>query len=162
MLNELLKLSRNTREALREAIAVAEVFETHVESKQVPNDPESLQIFSNFAYIFFTPKDIQVRGKHDRLLYFTGYIGSMNDHIQVDPGSALGIMPEGWSKALESYHTSSMPPKPPFLRSTPVEPTLWGNQAQVPNQRVKDRNNMLHHWHRNFVQLAIRAPLDPP
>jgi len=38
--------------------------------------------------------DMQVKGKHDRSLYFTGYIGSSEvSRIQVDPGSALSIMP---------------------------------------------------------------------
>jgi len=37
--------------------------------------------------------DMQVKGKHDRPLYFTGYIGSSEvSHIQVDQGSALSIM----------------------------------------------------------------------
>src|SRR4051812_9902454 len=44
--------------------------------------------------IIFTLEDMQVQGKHDRPLYFIGYIGSMKiTRIQVDPGSALSIMP---------------------------------------------------------------------
>jgi len=36
---------------------------------------------------------MQVKGKHDRPLYFTGYIGSSEmSRIQVDPGSLLSIM----------------------------------------------------------------------
>ena len=43
--------------------------------------------------ITFTPDDMQVKGKHDRLLYFTGYIGSSEvSCIQVDLGSTLSIM----------------------------------------------------------------------
>jgi len=43
--------------------------------------------------ITFTPDDMQVKGKHDRPLYFTGYIGSSQvSRIQVDLGSALSIM----------------------------------------------------------------------
>jgi len=43
--------------------------------------------------ITFTPDDMQVNGKHDRPLYFTGYIGSFEvSRIQVDPGFALSIM----------------------------------------------------------------------
>ena len=39
------------------------------------------------------PDDMQVKGKHDRPLYFTGYIGSSEvSGIQVDPGSVLSIM----------------------------------------------------------------------
>jgi len=38
--------------------------------------------------------DMQVKGKHDRPMYFTGYIGSSEvSCIQVDLGSALSIMP---------------------------------------------------------------------
>jgi len=37
---------------------------------------------------------MQVKGKHDRPLYFTGYIGSSEvSRIQVDSGPALSIMP---------------------------------------------------------------------
>ena len=37
---------------------------------------------------------MQVKGKHDRLLYYIGHIGSSEvSHIQVDSGSALRIMP---------------------------------------------------------------------
>ena len=37
---------------------------------------------------------MQVKEKHDRPLYFTGYIGSSEvSRIQVDLGSALSIMP---------------------------------------------------------------------
>jgi len=44
--------------------------------------------------ITFTHDDMQVKGKHDRPLYFTRYIGSSEvSRIQVDPGSALSIMP---------------------------------------------------------------------
>src|SRR3954464_1143246 len=37
---------------------------------------------------------MQVQGKYDRPMYFIGYIGSIEiTRIQVDPGSALSIMP---------------------------------------------------------------------
>jgi len=37
---------------------------------------------------------MQIKGKHDRPLYYTGYIGpSEVGRIQVDRGSALSIMP---------------------------------------------------------------------
>lgn len=49
----------------------------------------------------FTPKDMQVRGKHGRHLYFTGYIGSMKvERIQVDLGTALSIIPRRLIKSL--------------------------------------------------------------
>ena len=41
-----------------------------------------------------TSDDMKVKGKHDRPLYFTGYIRSSEvSLIQVDSGSALSIMP---------------------------------------------------------------------
>ena len=45
--------------------------------------------------ITFTPDDMLIKNpKHDRPLYFTGYIGSSQvDRIQVDPGFALSIIP---------------------------------------------------------------------
>ena len=37
---------------------------------------------------------MQVKGKHDRPMYYTGYIGSSEvSHIQVDPRFALSIIP---------------------------------------------------------------------
>ena len=49
-----------------------------------------------FPYITFNPEDMQVKRKHDRTLYFIGYIGSSKvSRIQVDPRSALCIMPIG-------------------------------------------------------------------
>ena len=43
--------------------------------------------------ITFTPDDMQAKGKHNRPLYYTGYIGSSEvDRFQIDPGSALSIM----------------------------------------------------------------------
>ena len=45
--------------------------------------------------ITFTSEDMLIKNpKHDKPLYFTGYISSSQvDRIQVDPGSALSIMP---------------------------------------------------------------------
>jgi len=67
---------------------------------QIPAEPQEeskedcLYASQNAPYITFTPDDMQVKGKHDRPLYFTGYIGSSEvSRIQVDPGSALSIMP---------------------------------------------------------------------
>ena len=48
----------------------------------------------NAPCIAFTADDMQVKGKHDRPLYFIGYIRSSKvSRIQVDPGSALSIIP---------------------------------------------------------------------
>ena len=55
---------------------------------------DCLHASQNAPCITFTAYDMQVKGKHDRPLYFTGYIGSSEiSRIQVDPGSALSIMP---------------------------------------------------------------------
>src|SRR3954467_13625003 len=85
---ELLKLSKATREALREALANADTFATHIFTK------EALTAINRANSISFSDEDLQVRGMHDRPLYFTGYIGStVITRIQVDQGSALSIMP---------------------------------------------------------------------
>ena len=93
-LYELLKLSKSTREALREALADAEVFVTQLPIGSTIDEPHSLSISCVTTDIVFTPEDMQVHGRHARPLYFTGYIGSTEiTRIQVDPGSALSIMP---------------------------------------------------------------------
>jgi len=94
-LYELLRLSKSTKEALREALADAEAFLPRIPAKPQKEDEEDCLYASQHApYITFTPDDMQVRGKHDRPLYFTGYIGSSEvSRIQVDPGSTLSIMP---------------------------------------------------------------------
>src|SRR4051812_9846204 len=84
-LYELLKLSKSTREALREALADAEVFITQLPIGSTIDESHSLNVSSIPADIVFTPEDIQVRGRHARPLYFTGYIGSTEiTRIQVD------------------------------------------------------------------------------
>jgi len=67
---------------------------------QIPAGPQEedvearLHASQNAHCITFTADDMRVKGKHDRPLYFTGYIGSSEvNRIQVDPGSALSIMP---------------------------------------------------------------------
>jgi len=94
-LYELLRLSKSTREALREALANAEVFMTQIPGGPQEEDVEDcLHVFQNDPCITFTVDDMQVKGKHDRPLYFTGYIGSSEvSRIQIDLGSALSIMP---------------------------------------------------------------------
>src|SRR5436189_1509263 len=93
-LYELLKLSKSTREALREALADAEVFVTQLPMGSTIDEPHSLNISCVPTNIVFTPKDMQVQGRHAQHLYFTGYIGFTEiTRIQVDPGSALSIMP---------------------------------------------------------------------
>ena len=94
ILYELLRLSKSTREALREALADSEVFMTQIPTRPQEEDKENCLHTSQHAhYITFTPDNMQVKGKHDRPLYFTGYIGSFEvSRIQVDLGSALSIM----------------------------------------------------------------------
>lgn len=60
-LHELLKLLKTTQEALREALAAAKVFVTHVEAKLLLEEPEILQISSNSTCISFSLKDMQVK-----------------------------------------------------------------------------------------------------
>ena len=81
--------------ALRKALANLEVF-----TKQIPavreeeDDGHCHKTSKHFLCITFTPDDIQIKEKHDRPVYYTGYIGSsVLNHFQVDPGSALSIMP---------------------------------------------------------------------
>jgi hypothetical protein len=47
------------------------------------------------TYITFSSEDMLLKGKpHIRPLYLTGYIGSTHvERVQVDPGSALSIIP---------------------------------------------------------------------
>ena len=63
-LYELLKLSKSTREALREALADAEVFVTHLPIGSTTDEPHSLSIFCVPTNIVFTPEDMQVQGRH--------------------------------------------------------------------------------------------------
>ena len=94
-LYELLRLSKSTREALREALADAEVFMAQIPAGPQEKDEEDYLHTSQHApCITFMPDDMKVKGKHDRPLYFIGYIESSEvSRIQVDSGSALSIMP---------------------------------------------------------------------
>src|SRR3954467_2401469 len=93
-LYELLKLSKSTREALREALADAEVFVTQLPVGSIMEEPHSLSISCVLTDIVFTPEDMRVQGRHARPLYFTRYIGPTEiTRIQVDLGPALSIMP---------------------------------------------------------------------
>jgi len=85
----------STRDALREALADTEVFVTQIPAICQEEDRNHCYHASKqFSCITFTPEDMQVKGKHDRPLYYTGYIGSSEvSRVQVDLGSALTIMP---------------------------------------------------------------------
>ena len=67
-------------------------------------------------------------GKHDRPLYFKGYIGSTEiTRIQVDPGSALSIMPR---RVME--HLSI-----PALRLSATDTNIFGFNANSTRQLGK-------------------------
>jgi len=60
---------------------------------QKEDEENCLNASQHAPCITFTPDDMQVKEKHDRPLYFTGYIGSSEvSCIQADLGSALSIM----------------------------------------------------------------------
>jgi len=94
-LYELLRLSKSTRDALREALADAEIFVTQILAIcSEKDDNHCHHTLKQFPCITFTSEDMQVKTKHDRLLYYTGHIGSSEvSCIQVDLGSSLSIMP---------------------------------------------------------------------
>ena len=61
---------------------------------QKEDEEDCLHASQYVPCITFTPDDMQIKRKHDRPLYFTGYIGSSEvSRIQVDPRSSLSIMP---------------------------------------------------------------------
>ena len=76
-LYELLRLSKSTREALKETLADVEAFMVRIPAKPENEDEENcLHTSQHVPYITSAPYDMQVKGKHDRPLYFTGYIRS--------------------------------------------------------------------------------------
>jgi len=120
-LYELLRLSKSTREALREVLADVEVFIVRILTEPQQEDEEDYFHASQHApCITFTPDDMQVKEKHDRPLYFTGYIGSSKvSRIQVDPGSTLRIMPRRVMQHMEI----------PTLRLSATQTTIYGFNA---------------------------------
>jgi len=66
-----------------------------ISTKPEKEDEENCLHASQYVpCITFTPDNMQVKEKHDRPLYFTGYVCSSEmSRIQVDPESALSIMP---------------------------------------------------------------------
>ena len=76
-LYELLRLSKSIREALREAPADVEIFMAQISAGPQEEDEEDcLHASQNAPCITFTTDDMQIKGKHDRPLYFIGRIGS--------------------------------------------------------------------------------------
>ena len=94
-LYELLRLSNSTREALRKALADSEAYINQIPTvREEEDDGHCHKTSKHFLCITFTPDDIQIKEKHDRPVYYTGYIGSSEvNHFQVDSGFALSIMP---------------------------------------------------------------------
>jgi len=99
-IHELLRLSKETREALRDVLANSETFLTcipEVSNHNVQSScPECHHVQSRVPAITFTAEDMLLQdNKHDRPLYYTRYIGSSCiERVQVDPGSALSIIPK--------------------------------------------------------------------
>jgi len=99
-IHELLRLSKETREAHRDALANSESFLTHM--PETPKDDtqppcsECHHIQPKVPAIAFTAEDMLLKdNKHDRPLYYTGYIGSTCiKRVQVNPESALSIIPK--------------------------------------------------------------------
>jgi hypothetical protein len=98
-LHELLRLSKETREALREALMNSESFLAQLPSTSEPGETLCSHCHTVMAQqmpcITFSPQDMLLKGKpHVRPLYLNGYIGStLVERIQIDPGSALSIIP---------------------------------------------------------------------
>ena len=100
IIHELLRLSKETKEALRDALANSESFLTYM--PEIPKDdtqsscPECHHVQPKVPAITFTAEDMLLKdNKHDQPLYYTGYFGSTCiERIQVDPGSALSIIPK--------------------------------------------------------------------
>jgi len=99
-IHKLLHDSKETREALRDALANSESFLTHM--PETPRDDMQLScsechhVQLKVPAITFTAEDMLLKdNKHDRPLYYTGYIGSTCiERVQVDSGSALSIIPK--------------------------------------------------------------------
>jgi len=83
---ELLRLSKPTRDALREALADAEIFVTQIPATcQEKDDNHCHHASKQLPYITFTPENKKVKWKHDRPMYYKGYIRSSEvSSIQVD------------------------------------------------------------------------------
>jgi len=95
-IHELLRLSKETREAL----ANSESFLTHM--PEAPRDDtqhscsECHHVQLKVPAITFTAEDMLLKdNKHNRPLYYTGYIGSTCiERVQIDLGSPLSIIPK--------------------------------------------------------------------
>ena len=99
-IHELLCLSKETKDALRDALANSESFLIHMpeafEDDSQPLRPECHHVQPKMPAITFTAKNMLLKNnKHDRPLYYTGYLGSTCiERVQLDPGSVLSIIPK--------------------------------------------------------------------
>jgi len=99
-IHELLHLSKETREALRDVLANSESFLMHMpeasEDDSQPLCPECHHVQPKIPSITFITEDMLLKdNKHDLPLYYTVYIGSTYiERVQVDPGFALSIIPK--------------------------------------------------------------------
>ena len=87
------------KEALKDALTDSESFLTQVPTPTKEDGascPQCHMIQQQVSCIIFTPKDMLLKdNRHDRSLYYTGYIGfTYIERIQVDPESALSIIPK--------------------------------------------------------------------
>jgi len=122
---ELLHLSQETIEALRGALANSESFLIHMleafEYDSQPLCPKCHHVQLKMPTIPYTTKDMLLKdNKHDRPLYYTGYIGSTCiERVQVNSGSALSIIP----KRLLYFHGI------PLNRLSVMTTTIYGFNA---------------------------------
>ena len=148
---ELLRLSKKTREALRDALADSESFLMQVPIPTKDDGascPRCHLLQQKMPVITFTAEDMLLKdNKHDRPLYYAGYIGStFIKRVQVDPGSALSIIPKRLPYFLEI----------PLNRLSAMTTTIYGfnagsshplekNSASLSKWRPKIESDMLHH-----------------
>ena len=100
-IHELLRLSKETREALRDALADPESFLTHM--REAPSDDtqppcsKCHHVQLKIPAVTFTDEHMLLLkdNKHDRPLYYTGCIGSTCiERVQVNTRSTLSIIPK--------------------------------------------------------------------
>lgn len=92
-MHELLRLSKETRDALYEVLADLEMFLTQVPPLTNEKCCCCHQV-SSLPNITSSSKDMLVKNpNYERTLYYIGYIGSTQiERILINPGSALSIM----------------------------------------------------------------------
>ena len=115
-IHELLRLSKEAREALRDALANSESFLTHMpkipRGDTQPSCPECHHVQSKVPVITFIVEDMLLKdNKHDRPLYYTEYIGSTCiEREQVDLGVHSVSSPKDSSTFLVYHCISCLQP----------------------------------------------------